>query len=592
MKNVPFTNAKITDGFWAKRQKLERETIIKAVYEQFDASGRIGAFRCDWKEGMDKEPHFFWDSDVYKWMESVAYLAAEERCPELETAVDSIVDNIEKNQDENGYFNIYFTVKEPQNRFAFRGAHELYCLGHMIEAGIAYFEATGKDKLLRCAKKYVDLVDRTFRIEHSAAFTTPGHEEIEIALMKLYRLTGEERYRDLAAFFLDNRGTGAKGDDADAQTQSDIPVREMKDARGHSVRATYLYTAMAELALSTGDEELKAACLRMFDSIVNRRMYITGGIGSNPVGEQFSDDYYLPNANAYAESCAAIGLAFFCLRMQELDPGNPAYADIIERVLYNGFLSSYSIDGEKFFYENPLEIPPKSTKPAGVRFPITERVRVFWCSCCPPNITRFIPTIGGYVYGVDGDTVYVHQYMTSEVTLNVGGRDVTVKQTTSYPDSGKVTVSADGDVKLALRVPSWSEAYGAGYMPVELSEGESVTVDFEVKPRWIDADVRVNENAGRSALTYGPRIYCMEAVDNGDYLRSVRIREDAPVTAVFDSTVGETALEVPARKRGQKNALYAPHSGVKEEPFTAHFIPYHTFANRGETEMLIWTVLD
>lgn len=594
MKNIDFTKVDITGGFWKKKQREMRDITIHAVYDRFYETGRIDAFKCDWEDGKPNQPHFFWDSDVAKWMESAAYLISEKPDEALETAVESLIDEIEKNQWEDGYFNIYYTVVEKGKRFTDRDYHELYCCGHLLEASIAYYQATGKDRFLNCMKKYVDLVDRIFRVENSAAFTTPGHEELELALMKLYNLTGEEKYLRLAEFFIDKRGATSKDKENGEQNQSHLPVREQTEALGHSVRATYLYSAMADLAYATGDEVLKKACLALFDSIANRKMYITGGIGSISGWEAFGADYYLPNEIAYTETCAAIGLAFFCLRMQLIDPGNSVYADIIERILYNGFLSSYSLDGTEFFYENPLAVPPSDSRTPQIHYPITQRVKVFWCSCCPPNITRFVPSVGNYFYSTDKDTVFVNQFAESEADVETeSGETVHISQKTDFPNSGAVEITVDKTCRLAVRIPSWCKKYSGdrGYMYFDCKNGEIISLDFEMKPVWMDANVRVYANAGRSALTYGPKVFCMEAVDNGDYLNCVRIREDEPVEIGFDSELDVPVLFVKARKREDDRNLYSEHKPASVY-FTAKFIPFHTFANRGESEMVTWVILD
>ncbi len=291
----------LDDGFWWHKQELINEKTIYAVMDRFKETGRFDAFKFDWKEGQPNQPHCFWDSDIAKWMESVAYILEKKEDPTLEATVDELVDLIEANQDENGYFNIFYTVIEPHNRWKNRSGHELYTAGHLIEAAIAYYYATGKDKFLRLMCKFADHIEQVFKINQSATFATPGHEEIELALVKLYRCTQETRYLELAKFFVDNRGCNTK-DQFDSwvnskYTQSHLPVREQTTAEGHAVRAVYLYSGMADLALEYNDTALFNACHTIFDNIINKRMYITGGIGSTQVGEAFTIDYDLPNIN-------------------------------------------------------------------------------------------------------------------------------------------------------------------------------------------------------------------------------------------------------------------------------------------------------
>lgn len=314
-----FKNITITGGFWKKKQDLFRGVTMEAVYDRFEETGRFEALKFNWKEGMPNRPHIFWESDVTKWIEGAAYFLQKRRDPLLEEKIDELVGRMERAQEENGYLNAYFTVVEPEARFTRRTDHELYSAGHLIEGAIAYAQATGKNALLRVAVTYADLIDRVFRIEHSAGFDTPGHEEIELALMKLYRYTGEERYKALAEYFINTRGTSERDETYSftdqEHMQSHLPVRKQLTAEGHSVRALYLYSGMADLAKENKEEELAGVCEALFDNIVNQRMYITGGVGSTHRGESFSFDYDLPEYTAYNETCASIALALFARRM-------------------------------------------------------------------------------------------------------------------------------------------------------------------------------------------------------------------------------------------------------------------------------------
>ena len=359
---VPFSTVRINDGFWKQKQKMIRETTAYAVYERFRDTGRFEALECKWKEGdPDSPPHIYWDSDVAKWIEGVAYLTALEKCEDLEKIADKAIENIVRNCDENGYFNSHYLVTEQEKRFTNRGCHELYCAGHLIEAAVAYRDATGKDALLKAMCRFADYIEQVFKVEKSAAFTTPGHPELELALVKLYHATGERRYLELSKFFVDEHGTNDKDISMEERekkgilsyNQDEMPLRQRGTVEGHCVRALYLLCSMADLAREYGDAELTAACERCFDNIVNKRMYITGGVGSTYVGETFTVDYHLPNRTAYAETCAAISLAMFASRMQSLR-ADGRYGDIVERVIYNGMLSVISMDGRSFFYENPL----------------------------------------------------------------------------------------------------------------------------------------------------------------------------------------------------------------------------------------------
>lgn len=603
-KNISFAKTEITGGFWKKKQDMVRKTTIHAVYDRFVETGRFEAAKCRWKEGEPNRPHVFWDSDIAKWMEGAAYLTHLKRDPKLERLIDETVDDFAEHQWEDGYISTYYTVFPEEQRLSKRANHELYCMGHLIEAAVAYYEATGKDKLLRVACRAADSIEKHFKTEPDAAFFTPGHEEIELALVKLYRCTREKRYLDLAAHFINIRGTKDEADVSSSSSsqiylQSHIPVREMTEAVGHAVRATYLYCGMADIALETGDKELFAACKRLFDSIATKRMYITGGIGSSSHGEAFTVDYDLSNLMAYTETCAAIGLAFFASRMQMLELDSK-YADVIERVMYNGFLSSISLDGRSFFYENPLEIIPylhkRDNRENGSRmhWPKMHRLEVFGCSCCPPNIVRFIPSIANYLYTDDGETLYLHQYMQSRTEIERGGKKLTVEQTTRFPENGRVRIKVSGgDLRIAVRIPEWCDSYEGetvkGYAFFELKEGEPLELDFGMKVRFVEARREAVFNCGRYAVMRGPVLYCTESLDNCSSLRDLRLDGRSRFTQGKHQELGVPTLKVKAYRRPDDGdaPLYRSRQN-KFETVTATLIPYYAFANRDICEMQVW----
>lgn len=599
MKRVDYSNTKITGGFWRKKQDLIRNVTVKAVYDRFLETGRFDAFKCD--KSSEIKPHIFWDSDVAKWIEGVAYLTRKKREPQLEAIVDEVIGQIEKNRDTCGYFNSYFLAVEPENRFKIRDNHELYCLGHLIEAAVAYYEATGKDKLLKLMCDYTDYVEKVFKFEGAAAFKTPGHEEIELALVRLYECTKETRYLELSRYFVDERGKIAEGLlpwGNESYNQSHKPVREQETAEGHAVRAMYLYCAMADLALRYNDESLKNACKKIFDNIATKRMYITGGIGSSRHGEAFTVDYDLPNLTAYTESCAALGLALFAHRMLLLE-SNAKFAHIVERAIYNGFLSSISFDGRAFFYSNPLEILPykltcdaSQTQKNKDWLPNPQRSEVFDCSCCPPNIVRFIPSIANFLYTHDDKTIYVHQFMESKTKLNVGGNEIEIEQKTNYPYDGKVEIKVKGgDVRIAVRVPEWCDCYDAesnGYMYYSIDEANTViSLDFQMSPRFVYANPEVLADAGKCAVTYGPLVYCMEGCDNEGHLRNTVLDTEGEFKIGYNSQLDVPTIELTAYTREGSQSLYS-FNKPKYKKTTASLIPYFTFANRGVQEMQVW----
>ena len=598
MNSVDFSKIKLTDGFWKERQDLIRSTTVNAVYDRFYETGRFEAFKCD--KSSEIKPHIFWDSDVAKWIEGVAYLLVEKSEPRLEKIVDELIDLIEKNQDECGYFNIFFTVVEPQNRFTNRDCHELYCAGHLMEAAVAYYQATGKRKFLDLMCKYADYIEKRFKIDKDAKFVTPGHQEIELALVKMYEATGEKRYLELSKFFVDERGKRKEFTYdwcKESYHQSHIPVREQREAVGHAVRATYLYCAMADLALIYNDDTLKNACETIFDDIVNHKMYITGGIGSSRAGEAFTIPYDLPNLIAYTESCAAIGLVLFSHRMLLLT-NDVKYSHVIERALYNGFLSSFSLDGNAFFYCNPLEVLPSLRKrdeeltEKTINMPITQRQRVFECSCCPPNIVRFIPSIGNYLYTYDKNGVYVHQYMSSVATID----GATIEQKTNYPYDGKISIRVTGkDTTIYARIPEFVDTYEGetenGYAVFNVKNGDTVELNFQMTPQLIEANPLVTFDCGKVALMRGPMVYCLEEIDNGKNLRDIRIDKNTLFTEYMDTSLNALCLEANAYRRKQSDKLYSKISNERIS-IKAKFIPYYAFANRGESEMTVWLLAE
>lgn len=618
---VNFESVDITGGFWKKKQDLNASTTIYAVKERFEETGRFAAYRGYWREGMPHKPYFLLTGDVEKWIESVAYLRQKGKCEELETDCDAVADLIERTQFPDGYFNMWLMQTNPSQRWTNRDWHELYAIGHLIEAAVAYFEATGKDKLLKSACRAADHVEKVFVQENSAAFFTPGHAEIELALIKLYRCTGEEKYLALSRHFINERGMhgeekipagyGRFNEWNGRYDQTHAPVREQETAEGHAVRGVYLYSGMADLAWEDEDEALLYACKKIFDNIKNRRMYITGGIGSTYRCEGFTIDYDLPNLTAYTESCAAIGLMLFARRMMKLE-ADSKYADVIEQIMYNGFLSSTSLTGNAFFYENPLEIDPRqigkerfALEPS--RMPITQRVEVFHTSCCPPNITRTMASIGDYLYTYDQDTLFIHQYMESKAEISLELDKLVVTQHTDYPSSGEVRIKIDGaGVKqLALRIPGWCEKWKLiqdgnaipfkmekGYAVITMPKGE-IQMQMDLDPCAVEASPHVQENAGRIAIRRGPVIYCLEGLDNGHNLRDVHIDLTKPIRVGESKFCGVPVLTACGWRRDEDsfdNALYR-RLRIEHVEHELRFIPYFSFANRGETEMIIWILI-
>jgi len=605
VKSIPYSAVK-TEGFWKKRADINRESTIPTIYKRFSETGRFGALSCKLEEGMPR-PHIFWDSDAAKWIEACAYSLRQNPDSELEKQVDELIDRIAAAQLEDGYYNCYYIPCELQNRFTNRDNHELYCAGHLTEAAVAYYETTGKDKLLNVMKKYLDLIIKVFVTDDSAAFSTPGHEEIELALIKLYELTGEEKYKNLCAHFINTRGTSKKDKDTRDWTgpdydQSQKPVREQREAVGHSVRALYLYSGMADLARHTGDKELEDACKAIFDNINLKRMYVTGGVGSTAHGEAFTEDYDLPNDIAYSETCASIALTYFCRRMLLLDPDSK-YADAAERAFYNCVLGGVSLDGRGFFYVNPLEINMRKHELRKKYYNrrenlLTQRVEVFDCSCCPPNLARVIASFGGELYTKDENTVFTHHFCKSTAEFD----GIKIKQDTRYPAYGDVrfTVSGLKGGTFAVRIPGWCSfaTLNGGALPKETVKGYiylDVTEDeqifdfyFDMKPHFVAANPAVDSDLGKVCVARGPVIYCMESALNGG-VNPGRISVDT--SAVFscedDEETGAIKLTVKAFEDAESDKLYYDYTPEKKEREVV-LLPYFAYANHGGSDMAVW----
>jgi DUF1680 family protein len=624
-KPIAFDQIEVSDGFWKEKQELFRKVTINAVYDRFEETGRFEALKFNWKEGMPNKPHIFWESDITKWIEGAAYFLQKQRDPELEAKVDELVERMVNTQEENGYLNAYFTVVEPEARFTRRTDHELYCAGHLVEGAIAYAKATGKTAMLTVARKYIDLIDRVFRLDHSAKFDTPGHEEIELALIKLYDYTKEERYLELAKYFIDTRGTSSRDETYSftdqEHMQSHLPVRQQFTAEGHAVRALYLYSGMADLALKNKDEELYNVCNELFSNIVNKRMCITGGIGATHRGESFTFDYDLPEYTSYNETCASIALALFCRRMWLIEP-NGVYADCAERALYNTVLSGVSLAGDSFFYENPLSADPRrnafnASRPQGLKehLPILERVKVFDCSCCPPNLLRTVGAIADYMYSTVEDVIFAHCYMNASATILLQDKTIQLEQKTQYPYEGRIEIitQTEGDYTLALRIPGWANSAkiiineetvliptvnvtvvnGYAYCKRSWKTGDSVVLEIEMEVKIVEANPKVLDLCGRGAVTRGPLVYCTEGIDNEYALRDVRISRSAEYLAMQD-TIGETkvvTITTQAILREIPDQLYFDKP-VAKHSVPLKLIPYFAWANRKVSELSTWLLLE
>lgn len=614
-------------GFIEKYQKLVRETVIPYQYSVLcdkapdtEKSHVIQNFINAGKaiRGEDTGDGFygmvFQDSDAAKWLEAVAYSLSLMPDKELEATADKLIGIIADAQDTDGYLNTYFTVKDKEKRWTnLLEGHELYCSGHMMEAACAYYEATGKRQLLSVMEKNAEHIYNHFITEKHEGF--PGHPEIELALMKMYRCTGNKKCLELAEFFINTRGCdtdfykkekaarnwtvwGNNAEDNDYQ-QSGAPVRQQKKATGHSVRAVYLYTGMADLAAETDDKELFNACRTLWDNITKRRMYITGGIGSTVDGEAFTVDYDLPNDTAYAETCASIGLMFFASRMLENEL-NGEYADVMERAFYNTVLAGMQLDGKRFFYVNPLEIIPGISAAASThRHTLTQRPGWYTCACCPPNAARLISSFGKYAYGENNDTAFCHLYAAGEVTFENG---MAFTCETGYPYGFTVTYKITKGGNIAIRIPAWSRNYKLtvngkavnnapekGYVTIKTDDNDVIVLTLDDAPYFNYPSVKIPELTGCVAVTRGPLVYCFEGVDNENDILSLELCTDTGLTVEkTDSTLDAVTIKADAiRKTESDDCLYTTKPPVTRK-CKATAIPYYTWGNRGENQMRVW----
>ncbi|MDR3193385.1 MAG: glycoside hydrolase family 127 protein [Treponema sp.] len=571
----------------------------------------------------------FQDSDLAKWIEAAAYSLAWHPDKDLEQTLDETIDIICYAQQPDGYLNTYYIINGLEKRFTnLKDHHELYCMGHFIEAAAAYYEATGKRKLLEAMIRYVDNVDTHIGPEEGKLHGYPGHEIAEMALVRLYALTGDKKHLGLAKYFIDQRGqaplyfeeeTSRNGNTFYWQDsyvkyqyyQAGKPVREQDVAEGHAVRAVYLYSGMADVARLTGDQELFAACKALYANITKRQMYITGAIGQSAYGETFSYDYDLPNDTVYAETCAAIGLAFFARRMAAIEP-RAEYADVLERTLFNGIISGMALDGESFFYVNPLEaLPQASLKDRRMRHVKIERQKWFGCACCPPNLARIISSLGSYVHSVGADTVYTHLYLGSEARLSPAWGSLTIKVETRYPWEGQVDISLALREKAAftygLRVPSWCRSFSLklnggeapytlrdGYALIkrEWRDGDKLSLSLDMPASLMEANPHVRNNRGKLALMRGPLVYCLEERDNGRELFKLHAgsAKDFKVNFEGDLLEGVCTISFTGKKERdwQDEALYRRRAEEDFEDRDLKFIPYYAWANRGRGEMTVW----
>jgi len=637
----------VQSGFWKQKLDMVNDRLIPNQWDALNdripdaaPSHAVENFRI---ASGDAQGEFagtvFQDSDVAKWIEAACYSLAARHDRELDQRLDELIQCIGRAQGSDGYLNTYFTVKEPEKRWTdLVSAHELYCAGHLIEAAVAHYRVTGKKSLLDILCRYADLIARKFGTAPGQNRGCCGHPEIELALFRLARVTDNARYQDLAIHFIEERGRDPGVFEKGLQSaphpygfaavenrwqRADYylahkPVREQFEVTGHAVRAMYLYAAMTDQFLATGDEGLGRALRALWEDLVGKKLYVTGGLGAQSFGERFSIGYDLPSDTAYAETCASIGLVFWAQRMLLCDPRSE-YADVIETAVFNGILSGVSLDGSRYFYVNPLDVQPDIARYRHDHAHVeTSRIPWFGCACCPPNIARLIGSISHYFYTMNAHTVWVHQYGGSEAALSLGGSRVTLTQVTEYPWNGKVevTVNAETEVAftLALRIPAWCTSYACsvngkpaensrgerGYLEItrSWSRGDRVVLDLAMPVQFIQANPEVRELTRKLAIRRGPLVYCAESCDNGAGLHLLTLEPGAEAAVEHrPDLMGGTCVVHAKGFRSAAHASKGKAPGLYQvvdqrqarKPVRIAAIPYHQWGNREPNgEMTVW----
>ncbi|QDY71039.1 glycoside hydrolase family 127 protein [Qingshengfaniella alkalisoli] len=619
---VPFTDVELTGAFWKERLDTVLETTIPTQYAKLEESG----IRECMKRRDDNPPLYiprnehgftqeiFRDSDAAKWIEAASYALRHRMDDTIVAQIEGIIDDLEAAQEPDGYLNLWYLRHEPENRWTnLRDNHELYCAGHMLEGALAYWQATGRRRLLDITERYLDHIRDMFGPEPGKRKGYPGHQEIELALIKLYHATGEQKHLELAKYFIDQRGQhphyfieemqarGEANEDWVQGTleynQSHLPVREQTKVVGHAVRAMYMYAAMADMAAETADEDLARACRALWHDVVDRRMYVTGGFGPSASNEGFTEDWDLPNATAYAETCASVAMVFWARRMLDLELDGQ-YADIMELSLFNGALVGLSRKGDTYFYDNPLESDGSH-----------HRWDWHFCPCCTMNVSRLIASVAGYFCSTGPGLAAMHIYGGIEAKLDIDGRPVTLSEASGYPYDGTVNVELGLDgphsFTLALRVPGWAKDFTVringeavtaftenGYLRLnrEWQDGDRVTLDLPMRGERLWAHPNVADDRGRVALRRGPLVYCVEAKDTPELPYLTLPRDAELATAKMNDFGGTVAIRAAARAidtAGWGDDLYSPHP-PRTDATTMTAIPYFLWNNRGANRMQVW----
>ena len=582
IEQIDFSHVKINDNFWSPRLSKHVSATLPVCIDQIEnQTGRIRNFENAAKGEGEHSGIFFDDSDVYKALEGMAYSLINNPDPELEKKADEWIDKFAAAQQPDGYINTFYTLTGLDKRWTNMDKHEMYCAGHMIEAGVAYYQATGKRKLLDVCIRMTDHMMSQFG--PGKRHWVPGHEEIELALVKLYQTTQEQKYLDFAYWLLEERGHGhgTMGDEGKwnpVYYQDIVPVRQLTDISGHAVRCMYLYCGMADVAALKNDTGYIAAMDRLWDDVVHRNMYITGGVGSSHDNEGFTEDYDLPNLDAYCETCASVGMVLWNQRMNQLT-GDSKYIDVLERSLYNGALAGISLGGDRFFYVNPLESKGDH-----------HRQEWYGCACCPSQLSRFLPSLGNYIYASSADALWVNLYIGNTGQIRIGETDILLTQETDYPWDGsvKLTISTSQPLEkeIRLRIPNWCKTYDLsingkrinvseekGYAVIKDWKSQDViALDMDMPVEIVAADPHVKENFGKRAIQRGPLVYCMEEIDNPVYFDQIQLSPSTTFQTAFASDILNGIKTIKTNGRAQ----------------SATFIPYYAWDNRKAGKMRVW----
>lgn len=632
LKAVRLSKIKIRDSFWSKHTELVENVIIPYQWEimndripDIESSHCLENFKI--AAGIKQGEFYgavFQDTDIAKWLEAVGYSLAVHKNAELEKLADEVIALLAQAQQPDGYLDTYYIIKAPEQKWKnLCEGHELYTAGHMIEAAVAYYQGTGKRKFLDCMIRFADLICDTFGPENEKIQGYPGHQEIEIGLIKLTYVTGNRKYMDLAKYFLDIRGSGENyflkerespeyrllfpefADYDPRYSQSHRPVREQETAEGHAVRAVYMYCAMADIAYEYRDKPLMCACRKLWDNIVMKRMYVTGGIGSSGFLERFTGDYDLPNDSGYSETCASIGMAMFGLRMANITRES-RYADIVELELYNNILAGIALDGKSFFYVNPLEVKPQNCMAYTSRGHVkAERQKWFGVACCPPNIARTLASLGQYIYGMDEGEIYMHLYISNETEVEIKGQTLRLCVESEMPWEGAVKVCVRGVQKrviFAFRIPDYAEDYrivsdeqevefeaANGYAKIVVDRDMELRIHFLFRVQFLRSNVNVSFNVGKACVKRGPIVYCFEEADNMKNLASVYLDLKKGVKETYEDHLGGI-IQVQIngkRMKEQSGKLYSEYEPEFED-VVCKAVPYAYWNNRGKGEMAVW----